>query len=265
MNVPPLSAGQLSRGQSVEVLDSDGVEFDQTQLVAVESFEQGISHASNDRNQPQERTGVVTSTFFAPKKMRINESTAEVLDTMAALDHGKQHMTKNLREFRAAGSNDVEVEGVGIEYSEDELAPPTSNTSKSRTKKSPSKIVHGNKRMPRANRTMGKIYQLGYVRTYNLESKGEPLILEETENPNNFRITSQGCDGESKVLQVLNLASVNKITQDNTHNMRLTGPAARGNIYWFDLSFTSLAEFLDFRDKHVFPEVAEKAKFTKAQ
>ena len=250
MNVPFLGAGSLSRGQSVKILNDD---VEHSKQIAVESIERGVNHQSRMHDQPQQPTGRVTSNYFPPNKMRINESTTETYDRIASKIPDGSRSNRNLREYRAAESHVLEIKGDPIEGSEDELAQP--NSPKSRRKQPPPKTMPQGKTASKRKVTAGQYYQLNYVRTLDSVHDRTQLTLRQTDNPKIFRITGADLDGNVKTLHQLNLNSVNKVTADNTHRMRLTGPLdTQGGMHWYDLEFEDAFEFAQFRNNYVFPE-----------
>lgn len=221
-------------------------------------FEQGVSRESLP-SEARHTDGSVRSTHFS--KMQIKESTVESEERAARAAEAGSRAMKNLREFQSAN---MEIEDDAIEGSEDELAPPSPNTSRTRGKKSSSKIPQTNKSAAvKRTSAAGQSYQLEYARSYEFDGTQTQLLLERTDNPKKFKITGQDTSGKIKLLKVLDLASVTKITSDNTHNMRLTGSSVDGNIYWCDLTFTNFIDHQTFLQTYVHPEVAEKSRFSR--
>ncbi|KAF9691398.1 hypothetical protein EKO04_010835 [Ascochyta lentis] len=253
-------AGQLFQRQSVEFVDNQRENLQPSQPATARTFERGAYHNAASCAPSPERAERVISEHFPPNKMRINESTADIHERTVNNACGELHLTRNLRDYRAAGDNAVEITDDPIEGSEDELAQTLPSSSKTRRLPTSNKPNHGNKGVATRNGAMSKHYQLDYARSYDLEPDCEQLTLESTENPINFRVMGRDRNGNSKVLQMLNLASVTKVKSDNTHRMRLTGSIKDGSTYWFDLTFPVFKHFREFLDDHIAPEVAENAQ-----
>ncbi|KAJ4339580.1 hypothetical protein N0V95_007744 [Ascochyta clinopodiicola] len=218
------SAEELSRGQSVEFIDNEVESLVPTRLAAAGTTERDVHHNSTGHALSQQNSERVTSQHFALNKMRINESTAQLHDHNSSNASGEPYSMKNLRDYRAAGEGEVEVRSNPIESSEDELAQPLPNQSSTPRSLNMYRPGKGGKAAVARQGTVSNSYQLDYARTYNLDSGCEQLIMEPTANPKNFRIARRNPNGDLKTLQMLNLASVNKVWSDDTHMMRLEGP-----------------------------------------
>ncbi|KAF2629290.1 hypothetical protein BU25DRAFT_465433 [Macroventuria anomochaeta] len=254
-DVPFLGAGSLSQGQSANIADDDIKPPGTARKTILQSIEQGVKR-NPSLIESQHSNERVTSKHFPT--MRINESTAAETYDRITSGVSESGLTRNLREYRPAESHIPELKGDPIEGSEDELAQP--NTSKSRRKQSPSTTSQMKHSAAARKNTIDKCYQLEYARSYGFGPDWAQFSMEHTENPRKFRISGLDLNGNSKVLKILDLASINRITSDNTHSMRITGPSVNGNMYWCDLKFPEFKDFIQFRDNYIIPEVACNAQ-----
>lgn len=253
IQVPFIGAGSLSQRNSIEPIKDSAKVPQNPSSAGHHNFGQVTSHSPENYSLSKGPSERITSAHFSTK-MHINESTKQVDDQLAS--EYPKFPTKNLREYRPIG---LEVNEDPIEGSEDELAQPNPKSLKTKRKKTP--VESGRTSKDVAIRNSDNTFDLSFIRTYGFESRGPQLMLRQNiDNPKVFRITGLDDEGNVKTHGILELARVNKITTDGAQNMRLSGAAVDGNLYWFDLEFLLDNQFEQFRDHHVFPEVADKAR-----
>lgn len=253
--MPFIGAGTQPQEQASATYDSSMESSETSRSLILRSHEQGVNREPL-KNKVQRSTGL-TSNHFKPEdpEMRINETTAtdsigQEHGRTAREQVGSKGPRKNLREFRHAEHTSEDLDNP-IQGSEDELSQPAPNTSKPRRRQNPA--IGPTKRNVRPSQS----YKLEYARSYDFGHESLQYSLEPTENPKIFKILGHTNDGRRTTLKMLNLASINRFVSDNTHSIRLTGPATNGEVYWCDLKFPVFNEFIQFYNTNVKPEVAQ--------
>jgi hypothetical protein len=254
-NVPPVKVGSLSRDGSIEYPDNGPVQLSRTASPPIDRYEQGVNYTSEYRERPQVHNARVTSQHFT-SKMRINENTdADV----QLLDEGRGglHTVKALSEHRPAHS--FELKNDPVEGSEDELAQPLAHPlelRRGKTVKTPAQVRKVGKK---STKTAARYFELRSARTYEFELCGPHLSLRQDINDlKAFRITGLDDRDYVNTLRSFTLDKVTHIESDNSTRMRLLGPLTDGIRCWYDFEFSNSPDFIEFRDKHIYPEVLQK-------